>query len=347
LDGEDKLILRIARALPSAVGLQRPGVRARTGVALGIGDDAAILASDISRSKPGEWVVTTDAFLEGVHFLADLHPADAVGYKALVRATSDLAGMGARPRLFLLTVAIPRQRTGIWLNGFLRGMGRAARELGVLLAGGDTSNFGSVAISLTVLGEVARGKAVGRSGARPGDLVYVSGTLGRARFGLELLRGLRGKGPLSRRLRSLLQPHLCPSIRLKLGVWLAEHGIASAMMDLSDGLSTDLGRLCVASSVGARIWAERVPRVAIPSGQVTRLKTARLNPLAMALDGGDDYELLFTVPKRKAKRLRGAPGFSELVAIGEIERGGRVLLVDYGGRSKTLRAGGWDSFREK
>jgi thiamine-monophosphate kinase len=345
---EDKLVLRVVRALPSAVGLQSQAARARSGVALGIGDDAAILAP----AKGAEWVVSTDAFLEGVHFLGDLHPSDSVGYKALARATSDLAAMGARPRLFFLTMAIPARRTGEWLDGFLRGMSRAAREFGMVLAGGDTSQFASVALAITVLGEARSGKAATRSGARPGDILYISGRMGRAQLGLELLRKLsrgRVRAGLARRgpLRRMLKPHLYPSIRVKLGAWLAERGVASAMMDLSDGLSTDLARLCAASGVGARIWADRIPCVRIPPTMAPGIRAATLDSLAMALHGGEDYELLFTVPPRRMKELRAAPEFRELTAIGEIESGGRVTLIDAGGAAKPLRAAGWDSFRKR
>jgi thiamine-monophosphate kinase len=345
---ESELVLRIARALSSVVGVQSRAASPRTGIALGIGDDAAILAP----AKGAEWIVSTDAFLEGVHFLGDRHPADSVGYKALARAASDLAAMGARPRLYFLTLALPAKRTGKWLDDFLRGMARAARELGMLLAGGDTSRFPSFALAITVLGQASSGKAVKRSGARPGDILYVSGTPGRAQLGLELFRrlprevaraGLGRQGPL----RRLLQPHLYPKIPMKLGAWLAKRGVVSAMMDLSDGLSTDLERLCAASGVGARIWADRIPQVQLPAAKIRGVNSGNLDPLAMALHGGDDYELLFTVPPRRVKDLRGAPGFSDLTAIGEIERGGRVVLVGSDRHARPLRPGGWDSFRRK
>ena len=192
-----------------------------------------------------DWVVTCDAFLEGVHFLPDATPADSVGYKSLARATSDIAAMGAIPRFFFLTLAIPATHTGNWFDQFLDGMARAARELGLRLAGGDTTQFSSVAISLTVLGEAAHGSAVARSGARPGDLIYVSGPLGRAELGLRLLQSGLAKASSH---RALLQPHFYPRIRVELGTWLARNRIATAMIDISDGLSTDLARLCAASA---------------------------------------------------------------------------------------------------
>ena len=316
---------------------------------LGIGDDAAVISCD----GKNDWVLSCDAFLEGVHFLAKTHPADSVGYKSLVRATSDLAAMGATPRYSLLTLAIPASRTGVWLDEFLNGMARAARYLKIVLAGGDTTVSSVVSISITVVGEIARGQAVTRSGARPGDIIYVSGTLGRAQLGLELLlhRKIRASGLGGRRarhsdraLQSVLQPHLYPKIQLALGTWLAKRRMASAMMDISDGLSTDLARLCAASGVGATVFPELVPRVPIPA-ELSKLAGLKFDPLKMALHGGEDYGLLFTVSPRNVKDLRAAPGFSLLKAIGEVTRGKSVVLMDKDGAKQRLEPRGWDPFR--
>src|SRR6266699_1619030 len=172
---ERQLIERAARILPSQIG---------AGLRVGIGDDAAVM-----RPRDGfEWVLTTDAFLENVHFLRRTHPPQAVGYKALARATSDLAAMGARPRYFLLSLALPPSCTGKWFDRFLEGMSRAARRFGLVLAGGDTTRNPQAAINLTVMGEVVPGRAVLRSGGRPGNLICVSGTLGEAELGLRLLQ---------------------------------------------------------------------------------------------------------------------------------------------------------------
>jgi len=222
------------------------------------------------------------------------------------------------------------------------------------LAGGDTSGSPTVSISITVLGEVASGKAVTRSGARPGDIIYVSGRLGGAQLGLELVKS-SGPRTLKRILKDqfgIIQPHLYPKIRVALGAWLGRRRVASAMMDISDGLSTDLARLCAASGVGARLWAERIPIPGVRSGGVASKIAKQIgklepDPLEMALNGGDDYELLFTVPLRRVKRLRGAPGFREIAAIGEIERGKQITLVGADGCGRRLPPRGWDSFREK
>jgi thiamine-monophosphate kinase len=346
MSSEDELIRRIARAIPSFAGAR---VSSRDGLRLGIGDDAAVIGP---RGR-SDWVVSCDAFVEGTHFLAEIHPADSVGFKSLARATSDLAAMGATPRLFLLTLTLPANRTGKWLNEFLHGMGRAARQLGMRLVGGDTTKSPTVSISITVLGEVAPGLAVRRSGARPGDIIYVSGKLGQAEMGFLMVKNdldLARKQGFNGHLVPI-QRHLYPQIRVRLGSWLAERRITSAMMDISDGLSTDLSRLCAASKVGARIWAARIPCVEIPTGKSGKLErvVARMNldPLRLALHGGEDYELLFTVPPKDVKRLRRAPGFSEITPIGEIERGSKVLLVGEDGVAAPLRSGGWDPFRKK
>ncbi len=351
------------RRAPS-LRLQQPhGSVNANALRLGTGDDAAILSPTGSR----EWVFTCDAFLEGVHFLAKTHPPDSVGYKSLARANSDLAAMGATPRFFLLTLALPvtfiaaigfRQATAlavpksqnrfgalapeVWLKKFLNGMARAARELDITIIGGDTTMSDRIFISITALGEIACGRALTRSGAKAGDLIYVSGKLGRAQLGLELiLRGLAD----DRRFRTLTQPHLYPKIRVALGEWLAEHRIASSAMDISDGLSTDLARLCAASQVGAKIYANKIPSVAIPTAVAQKLGKRKLDPLQLALHGGEDYELLFTAPPRQAKKLRKAPSAPELTAIGEITSNRKVVLVHQDGSTAPLKSGGWDPFR--
>ncbi len=373
---EDKLIRRIVRALPSQLGASHGDIR------LGIGDDAAILKS----SNGFEWVVSCDNFIEGVHFLKAMHPPDSVGYKSLVRATSDLVAMGAKPHGFIMALAWPADQTSNWLDEFLRGMARAARLLDMVLIGGDTTVSKIVTVILTVFGKAKEGVAVKRSGARPEDRIYVSGRLGGAQLGLELLRDLAASGGRSsksteqRVLRPLLAPHLYPQIRVELGLRLARNRIPSAMMDLSDGLSTDLTRLCEASGVGAKLWAEKVPKVRIPagvSGWVLGLDPApqssarqnpstaanrrtELDPLQMALHGGDDYQLLFTVPPWNEWKLRKLltsarrARFCDLTCIGEITRltselrhaASRILLVGAGGHSEPLKPGGWDPFEK-
>lgn len=249
--------------------------------------------------------------------------------------------MGAAPRFFLLTLALPKSRTGGWLDRMLMGMGRAARSLGLRLVGGDTTESAGISISITVIGE-SNGRIVTRAGAEPGDLIYVSGPLGRAQLGLELLRRDLAR---DRKWRDLIEAHLYPRVRIELGAWLTKHSVASAMMDISDGLSSDLSRLCTASGVGARIYMDRIPRDPIPDGFAKRLRRRSGDTLDMALHGGDDYELLFTVPKQRVRRLRSAPGFPDLRTIGEIRSAKGISLVTVDGKARDLKPSGWDSFR--
>jgi thiamine-monophosphate kinase len=235
-------------------------------------------------------------------------------------------------------------RIGTWLDAFLAGMARAARYLGMRLIGGDTTKSHSVSISITVLGEVSRGRALNRSGARPGDLIYVTGKLGRAELGLELVRR-----NLARRagLQDVLQQHLYPRIPVKLGEWLARNQLATAMMDISDGLSTDLARLCSASRVGARIEADQLPCVAVPANLFRAATRPKFSALQLALHGGDDYGLVFTVPRQRTKRLQRAPDSSSLTCIGQITSGRKILLIGHGGSAKPVEARGWDPFSRK
>ncbi len=308
----------------------------RHSVPLGIGDDAALF-----RSKPGhEMVLTCDWFLEGTHFLLRKHPPDAVGWKCLARAVSDIAAMGGAPRCFLLSLALPESHTGRWLGLFLRGLRRASRKFQCALVGGDTTRRNEILINVTVVGELPTGLAVRRSRAREGDLIYVSGTLGGAELGLQSLR--RAKSLASRNSR-LLNNHLYPEPRLELGRWLAVRKLATSMMDLSDGLSSDLASLCHASGVGALLESGKIPQVQIPHD----FSEHGTNPLQLALHGGDDYELLFTVPARKAKLLPKTFLGVALTAIGKITPSRKVLVVDEQGHATQLMPRGWDPFRKK
>src|SRR5208283_1158112 len=200
------------------------------GVQLGIGDDAALFAPRAGR----ETILTCDWSLEGTHFLRDKHPADAVGWKSLARAVSDIAAMGGTPRCYLLSLALPSTHTGRWLTGFLRGLRRASRAFHCELAGGDTTRREQILINITVVGEIAPGQALQRAGARAGDLIFVSGKLGEADRGWERLQKIRGGVKKDDR---LLRKHLYPEPRLALGEWLAKNKLATAAMDVSDGLS--------------------------------------------------------------------------------------------------------------
>ncbi len=300
----------------------------------GIGDDAALF-----RPKRGhEVILTCDWFLEGTHFLRDKHPPDAVGWKSLARALSDVAAMGGVPRCFLLSLAIPESHTGRWLDAFLGGLRRASRKFACTLAGGDTTRRREILINITILGETRESRALLRSKARAGDIIYVTGRLGEAELGLRILRSSRSPVRPS---NPFLKKHLYPVPRLAVGQWLAEKRLATSMMDLSDGLSTDLPRLCVASGVGADVESEKLPVVQHSSAG----RGPGVDPLQLALHGGDDYELLFTVPWKMAKELPRSLRGVALTPIGRITERRGVKMLEGNGRERQLVAGGWDPFR--
>jgi thiamine-monophosphate kinase len=325
---ERAIIASIARAF-RATGRGAPGVFA------GMGDDAAIL-----RLGQSLWAVSTDACVEGAHFLSGLHAPEDSGYKALARSVSDLAAVGATPRYFLMNLAVPPARTGAWLRRFTAGMARAARFLDMHLIGGDTTaapQHAPVSANLCVLGEIQGGRPVLRCGARPGDILFLSGVAGAAQLGLELVRrNLHRRA----RYRNLLRRHLHPEPRIALGQWLAQHKLATAMIDTSDGLSTDLFNLCSAGRVGAEIDLARLTKPRVPA----ELLRKKFSPEEMALHGGDDYELLFAVraeySARIPARFKGVP----LTTIGRITAGS-VIRVREGGKLRTLLPRGWDPFR--
>jgi thiamine-monophosphate kinase len=327
---ENDLIRRIR-----AVGAG--GAPLNSALRLGIGDDAALF----SPRRGYETVLTCDWFLEGTHFLRDRHPADSVGWKSLARAVSDIAAMGAEPRCFLLSLALPDSHTGRWLNEFLAGLRRAARKFNCPLAGGDTTRRNEILMNVTVVGEIASGRALLRSGARPADIIYVSGRLGEAEMGLQLIRSKRHNANSNPAVRK----HLYPEPRIALGRWLANRRIATSLMDLSDGLSSDLPRLCAASGVGARLDASRIPGVKEPNRPGARRGARNVDAVDLALNGGDDYELLFTVRPSKARQVPRAFQDVPLTAIGEITRERILTLVRTDGREQALPRGGWDPFK--
>ena len=327
---ENQLLGRIAGAFGGKTGSRNSVLK------LGIGDDAALYAS-----RSGyETILTCDWFLEGTHFLRNIHPADAIGWKCLARAVSDVAAMGGIPRCFLLSAALPSSHTGRWLDEFLEGLKGAARQFGCVLAGGDTTRKELILINVSVVGEVRAGRALLRSGARPGDLIYVSGKLGGGELGLLLLRGSKSMADKG---NVLLREHLYPEPRLRLGQWLAKKRLASAMMDLSDGLSSDLTRLCAASGVGARVEEAKLPMVKVPARYLHSQE--EVDPVKLALYGGDDYELLFTVPKGKIRLLPRSFEGATLTQIGEVKRQKKITLEHASGRAEMLIRRGWDPFR--
>jgi thiamine-monophosphate kinase len=301
-----------------------------TRVLTGIGDDASI----ISQSPGRDLIVTTDLLIEGVDFHRNATPARLLGHKALAVSLSDIAAMGARPFWSFLAIGMSREEWNTnFKDEFYEGFFALADHFGVTLAGGDISETkDGIVIDSIVLGEVASGMAVKRSGTRPGDQIYVTGNLGGAAAGLKLIElGARvgqrsesvpgaiatGSGERSDddAIQTLLLRQLRPQPRVGWGIVLGEQQLASAMIDLSDGLSSDLNHLCKESNVGAAIDA-----AAIPLDEDVRHLCGRraLDPLALALHGGEDFELLFTVAPENVARLPKKVDGAAISRIGEI-----------------------------
>ena len=322
-------------ALVQAIRQQAARLRSAS-LRLGIGDDCAIL-----RPRKGhEICVTTDFTLEGVHFRREWHPPEAVGHRCLARGLSDLAAMGARPMAVFLSIALPGRLPAGWLDRFLRGFLDLAARHKTPLAGGDTaaSATGTIAADIVAIGEAPTGTALLRSGARPGDAVYVTGFLGGA--AAELRRLSHNPRRFSRMAQALPgHPHLYPEPRLAAGQRL--RGLASSAIDISDGLSTDLTHLCEESGVAAVLEEDRLP--------IDPLAREEPDALALALHGGEDYELLFTAgPNQRIPRsVAGVP----IRRIGTLRRrrAGQPLiaLATLSGGNRPVEAAGWQHFAGK
>ena len=298
-------------------------------------DDVAIIPG-----PPGEqYVLTTDAIVEGVHFLAD-DPADQVAQKLLRANLSDLAAKGALPVGYLLTTALPRERDEAWIERFAAGLARDQKEFGIGLLGGDSvATTGPVTLSITAVGRVRAGEAVLRRGAKPGDRVFVSGTLGDGALGLKALRGeLSRLGAADRDF--LADRYRLPRPRLDLGLRLV--GIAHAMMDISDGLVADLGHICETSGVGAVVEEPRLPLSPAARAAIAADASLLVAPLA----GGDDYELLFTTSPDASDRIAAIARETNLpvTAIGRIEPGSGVRVIDEKGARIAIADRGYRHF---
>ncbi|MBI5044097.1 MAG: thiamine-phosphate kinase [Nitrospirae bacterium] len=302
-------------------------------VLLGIGDDAA--AVRVSRGKT--LLSTTDLLTEGIHFDLKYISFYQLGAKALLVNISDIAAMGGIPRYALIVIAVPDNIKVAELNELYRGIKKTASSYKVSIIGGDTSGSkNSLTINITLLGEAKQGNIVSRGGARPGDKIFVTGTLGDSSAGLELLK--KGK-----RSGYLIQRHLLPAPRVKEGVFLSKNRLAASMIDVSDGLATDLNHICEQSKVGAIIYEDKIPLS-------KELKKAKLkkSPLNYALSGGEDYELLFTVKASYIKKVYNAISKGRLSAtmIGEItEMKKGMLIVDGKGQKMPLLPTGFNHFR--
>src|SRR5579871_6958061 len=312
---EKALIARIRRA-----------VRNKAAIITGIGDDCAILRIPTGH----EALVTTDFSLEGIHFRRDWHPPDAIGHRCLTRGLSDIAAMGGIPLAAFLSLALPETLPQKWVDEFVRGLLRLAKQHDISLAGGDTAQSPSGAMAdIVVLGSAPRGKAIHRSGARPGDKIYVTGTLGGAAAALEMQRAGKKLHPRN------FPRYFYPEPRVAAGKYLCEHALATSMIDSSDGLSTDLVHICAESGVGAELRADAIPRAHVG-------KWRREIDLPLALHGGEDYELLFTV--RPGKKIPATIAGVTVYEIGRIVRGRRIFLLDSDGKCEELKPGGWEHF---
>ncbi len=321
----------------------------RRDVRVGVGDDAAVLA------VPASLAVCTDALVEGEDFTATADPF-LVGRKALNVNLSDLAAMGATPLHALLTLGLPRETPEAWLDGFLDGFRAAAREQSVAVVGGDLSASLERFASVTVLGRVPDAGPLRRGGGRPGDELWVSGTLGAAAAGLALvLRGYRrdrdGRVTAPRGSRvsparrdeiaRLLRHQLDPRPMVDLGRAIAEAGIASAAIDLSDGFARDLHRLCRASGAGASVEREALP---VDSG-LAMLPGLPSDPLELALYGGEDYGLLFAVPPERVPAMRKAAARFAVRRVGRLDATSKVVLSE-AGRFRPLPDRGIDHYTQ-
>jgi len=308
------------------------GQARRSGVLLdggtGIGDDCAV----IKIPRGHEALVTTDFSLENIHFRRAWHPPESVGHRCLARGLSDIAAMGGEPLAAFLSLALPPDLSQRWVDGFINGLLNLADKFKVRLAGGDTAaSPGSVLADIVVLGSVPKGTAILRSGAQPGDGIYVTGELGASAGTLSLL---------SRR-KTKLRPsdfprHFYPVPRIEAGRFLRERKLASAMIDISDGLSTDLRHICDESGVGAEVEQEEIPVAGIG-------RSARKVDFGIALHGGEDYELLFTAAP--GKRVPSQVAGVKITRIGRIMRGRKVFLRERDGMKRELPARGWEHFK--
>jgi thiamine-monophosphate kinase len=326
---EDQLIEAIARLLSG----EEPGV------VVGIGDDAAVVVPGA-----GQPVLTTDLLVEGVHFERGTISARDLGAKAITVNVSDIAAMAGSPRYALVSLAIPADVEAAWVMELYGGMREVCAEHALVLVGGDTNRAELVVLSVTVVGEVAPGRALTRSGAQVGDAIVVTGSLGASAGGLALSRAPDAASLLSQPwARGLLEAFERPVARVGEAQVLARAG-ATAMMDLSDGLAKDLSRLCLASEVGARVRTDDVP---ISLELAAGADALGVDALRLALSGGEDYELLATMPRDAVQAARDElrEGFGvPLTEVGEIVEGAGMIAVGPDGKEVGLEPEGWDHF---
>ena len=325
-------------------------------VLVGIGDDAAVInvgaglaPAQKGRPQGSPLLITTDSLIEDIHFRRD-YPPEAVGWKALAVNISDIAAMGGVPEHYLLSLAIPEGISIEYVDRFVMGMTEAAEEYGLSMIGGDTtSSPDKFYISVTVLGMGGENVLL-RKGARVGDVIFVTGTLGDSALGLKILEDKKVRSwederfstsqPLNLSISQLIERHLRPTPRVKEGIQLAKIGMVTSMIDISDGLLCDLGHICEESKVGARIRIDE-----LPLSQGFNTLSAKYGGIGLALSGGEDYELLFTVRSKDVKSFMSMTEGTKYTPIGEVLKGKVVEVIGADGSRYLPKSSGYEHFR--
>ena len=321
-----------------------------TRVVAAIGDDAAVFRQSSDR----DLVISTDLLVEGIDFHREATPPRLLGHKALAVSLSDIAAMGARPLWSLVSIGLPQSAwDSDFKDEFFTGYFTLADRFGVTLTGGDISESTQIVIDSIVVGEVSAGRAVMRSTAQPGDQIFVTGNLGGAAAGLKLIElGARYREPgfgsqetvEAEAIESLLSRQLAPEPRVGWGIVLGEEHLATSMIDISDGLSSDLHHLCNESNVGAAIDAASLP---LDENVVQLCGRRALDPLALALHGGEDFELLFTMSPENVSRLPKRVDAVSCSRIGELTDKPCAVLIQEKNRSWNLQPQGFTHFTRR
>ena len=330
-------------------GLKHQFAHRAPGLVQGIGDDAAV----VEATSPRWWHLTTDLLAEGIHFDLKSAAPESIGYRAAMANLSDLAAMGAVPRYLLVSLAIPKKVSQSQVYGLYRGMMKACRLYDVALIGGDTAaSKAGLFLSITLVGTTAKRRALFRHGAKVGDQIYVSGTLGDSLAGLRLLTNSKPprsshkkRSQLSGSHRQfLIRRHFHPTARVAEGQWLNNGRLATAAIDLSDGLSGDLQHICKESGVGAEVEIEDLP---LSPACRAYAKVYGVSPIRLAMTGGEDYELLFTVPPRSRRALERqarARGY-RVTRIGTIRPQQFGIQMTSHGQTQPLPLTSYEHFR--
>lgn len=331
--GEFGLIQRIKERFPST----------NNSVLLAIGDDAALFKP----TKEKSILVTTDTLREGIHFKKRYATAFDIGWKAVAVSLSDIAAMGGVPKYLLLSLGIPGNISSGEIETLLDGIGQIMKRYNISLIGGNVSfSIGGLTVDTTLIGEVEKGKSITRGGASPGDLIYVTGVVGKSAIGHVILESHGNIKKEKNILVPFISSHLRPNPRIREGEIIGSNRLATAMIDISDGLLSDLAHLCEQSRVGALVYSNLIPLPVVPE-KLYRLLYRK--PLHYALYGGEDYELLFTVKKQNRTRLEETCKKEQIdiTCIGEVvpqDKG--ISMINETGKN-VYNAGGYDHFKNK